>query len=76
MRPHRALSLDTNLGKRTACSKKLYGCKWRQYSTLKHNYRLTYNAFVAFANDYECINKGNNKITELRTILYRESQNS
>jgi hypothetical protein len=27
-------------------------------------------------NDIRCLIKGNNKITELRTILQRESQNS
>ena len=36
-----------------------------------------YNGYckVYINNDY-IINKGNNKITELRTILQRESQNS
>ena len=29
-----------------------------------------------FQLDYDVANKGNNKITELRTILQRESQNS
>jgi hypothetical protein len=33
-----------------------------------HNYVMSFVFFIA--------NKGNNKITELRTILQRESQNS
>ena len=32
------------------------------------------NTVVYF--DWKTVNKGNNKITELRTILQRESQNS
>jgi hypothetical protein len=33
MKDYRTLHLDTNSSKRTACSKILYGCKWRQYTT-------------------------------------------
>jgi hypothetical protein len=36
------------------------------------NYRSYYNK----EQEQRCVNKGNNKITELRTILQRESQNS
>ena len=32
--------------------------------------------FIYFLNSEDSVNKGNNKITELRTILQRESQNS
>jgi hypothetical protein len=39
---------------------------------LNYKYLLLENAYLACV----LLNKGNNKITELRTILQRESQNS
>ncbi len=35
-----------------------------------------YLSYVMLNSKCELLNKGNNKITELRTILQRESQNS
>ena len=45
--------------------------KNKQHNDQKKKYKRTNNDL-----QYIHINKGNNKITELRTILQRESQNS
>jgi hypothetical protein len=37
---------------------------------------FVFNLKINVIDDYNIRNKGNNKITELRTILQRESQNS
>ena len=57
---------------------------WKYASKNYWNYILflfNWNFFLIeigleFTSVYKAINKGNNKITELRTILQRESQNS
>jgi hypothetical protein len=42
---------------------------------MKHSYEMQFDLAVKKRTVYMA-NKGNNKITELRTILQRESQNS
>jgi hypothetical protein len=48
-------------------------CEWIRVITKLSNSKQSYKGKIK-AHNY--INKGNNKITELRTILQRESQNS
>jgi hypothetical protein len=61
-------------GRRTGRREKL----WRKEEGNLALRNLQGYIYVVFFNEYtvKCLNKGNNKITELRTILQRESQNS
>jgi hypothetical protein len=47
----------------------------RDYPTLHLRYKIKVKEQLVVRKDMD-VNKGNNKITELRTILQRESQNS
>ena len=53
--------------------------KGSDFLTYQENSTIFLNAFKYIKDSKRfknCLNKGNNKITELRTILQRESQNS
>ena len=50
--------------------------KNKNWTALKSNSNTVWFNFQTYIYIYILINNGNNKITELRTILQRESQNS
>jgi hypothetical protein len=52
-------------------------CMWNnRYETCGWRERTLRKSKSSFVCSHTVLNKGNNKITELRTILQRESQNS